>query len=56
MNLRLPRGKDGGTGELESVGYGKPTRTYCRAQGTLLSVTWQPGWQGSLGENGSVYV
>ena len=23
------------------------------AQGTLLSVMWQPGWEGSLGENGS---
>ena len=22
------------------------------AQGTLLNVTWQPGWEGSLGENG----
>lgn len=49
MNLRLPRGKDGGTGELESVGYGKPTRTYCRAQGALLKVRKQPGWEGRLG-------
>ena len=24
----------------------------CTAQGTLLSVLWQPGWEGSLGENG----
>ena len=31
---------------------GKPTRTYCVAQGTLLNVTWQPGREGSLGENG----
>ena len=22
------------------------------AQGTLLNVVWQPGWEGSLGENG----
>ena len=22
------------------------TRTHCRAQGTLLSVMWQPGWEG----------
>ena len=22
------------------------------AQGTLLNVMWQPGWEGSLGENG----
>ena len=32
------------------------TRTYCVAQGTLLNVTWQPGWEGSLGKNGSMYV
>ena len=25
------------------------TRTYGRAQGTLLNVKWQPGWEGSLG-------
>ena len=25
---------------------------YYRAQGTLLPVMWQPGWEGSLGENG----
>ena len=23
----------------------------CIAQGTLLIVMWQPGWEGSLGEN-----
>ena len=27
------------------------TRTYCLAHATLLSVIWQPGWQGGLGEN-----
>ena len=26
-------------------------RAYCTAQGTLLNVMWQPGWEGSLGEN-----
>ena len=25
-------------------------------QGTLLSVMWQPGWEGTLGENGYVYM
>ena len=25
------------------------TRTYCVAQGTLLNVTWQPGWGGAWG-------
>ena len=24
--------------------------------GTLLNIMWQPGWEGSLGENGHVYV
>ena len=33
-----------------------PTRTYCIAQGTLLNVMWQPGWEGSLGENGYMYM
>ena len=27
-------------------------RTYCVAQGTLLNVRCQPGWEGSLGEKG----
>ena len=26
------------------------------AQGTLFNVTWQPGWKGSLGENGYMYI
>ena len=28
--------------------------TYCIAHGTLFNVTWQPGWEGSLGENGYI--
>ena len=32
------------------------TKTYCRTQGTLLNVMWQPGWEGSLEENGHVYI
>ena len=31
-------------------------KDYCIAQGTLLNVMWQPGWEGSLGENGYMYV
>ena len=27
-------------------------RSYSIAQGTLLNVMWQPGWEGSMGENG----
>ena len=30
--------------------------TYCVTQGTLLPVMWQPGWEGSLEENGYMYV
>ena len=30
--------------------------TSCRAQGTLLNALWQPGWEGSLGENGYMYM
>ena len=26
------------------------------AQGALLNVMWQPGWEGSLGEKGYVYM
>ena len=26
------------------------------AHGTLLSVMWQPGWEGNLGENGCMYI
>ena len=26
------------------------------AQGTLLDDRWQPGWEGSLGENGYMYM
>jgi len=29
---------------------------HCIASGTLLSVMWQPGWEGSLGENGYMYM
>ena len=28
---------------------------HCRAQGTLLNIMWQPGWEGSLGENRYMY-
>ena len=54
--LMVSGGKDEGEGILREFGmyiytllY---TRTYCIAHGTLLNVTWQHGWEGSLGENG----
>ena len=31
-------------------------RSYCVAHGALLSVMCQPGWEGSLGENGYMYM
>ena len=31
-------------------------KSYCIAQGTLLNVMWQPGWEESLGENGYMYM
>ena len=31
-------------------------KTYCIAQGTLFSVIWPPGREGSLGENGYMYM
>ena len=33
-----------------------PTRTYCIAQGSLLNVMWQPGWEKAVGENGYMYM
>ena len=32
----------------------KGEHIYCIAHGTLLSVMWQPGWEGSLRENGYI--
>ena len=32
------------------------TKTYCVARETLLNVMWRPGWKGSLGENGYMYM
>ena len=31
-------------------------KTYSRAQGALLHVMWQPGWDGGLGEKRSMYI
>ena len=30
--------------------------SYCIAQGNLLNVRWQPGWEGSLEENVYMYM
>ena len=31
-------------------------KDYYTAQGTLLSVIWQPGWEQGLKENGCMYM
>ena len=31
-------------------------KALCMAQGALLNVMWQPGWEGSLGDNGYVHM
>ena len=33
-----------------------PKKTFCAAQGGLLIVMWQPGWEGSLWESGYMYM
>jgi len=59
------RGKDGGRdsqgvwdGHVHSaiLKMDNPQGPTCIAQGTLLNVMWQPGWEGSLGENVYMYV
>jgi len=43
------------TSHRADLNYRLATRSYCLAQG-ILNVTWQPGWEGSLGKNGYMYV
>ena len=31
-------------------------RTYCKAQGTLLSALWQPKWEGNPKKKGYIYM
>ena len=31
-------------------------KIYHTVHGTLLNITWQPGWKGSLGENGYINI
>ena len=38
-----------------TVSHFKTERGTSMAQETLLNVTWQPGWEGTLGENGYMY-
>ena len=50
-----------GEGIVKEFGMGRYTllylkRTYCKTQATLLNIKWQPGWEGNLGETGSMYM
>ncbi len=53
-----------GEGIVREFGIGMYTLLYfqwitnkvCTAHGTLLNVTQQPGWEGSLGENGYMHM
>ena len=61
IKLIVARGQGWGEGIVGEFGMDMCTlpyfkwmspKTYCIAQGTGLNVMWQPGWEGSLGENG----
>ena len=53
-----------GEGIVRESGMGMDTKLYLTwrtskdllVQGSLLNVMWQPGWEGSLGENGYMNV
>ena len=57
----MPRGRKGHV-ILRELGMDMNTLLYLKwiartswiAHGTLLNVMWQPGWEGGLGENGSL--
>ena len=50
--LMVAGGKDAKTMDnMDGITW-EPARTCWTAQGTLLHVVWQPGWEGSLGEHG----
>ena len=64
MNLWLLGGKKG-EGIVREFGMDMCTqlylkwitgRSHCLAQGTLLNVMWKPEWEGSLGEDGCMYM
>ena len=51
-----PRGKTMVARTYCCILNGWPIRTYCIAHRTLLNVMCQHGWEGSLGENGYMYM
>ena len=64
MNLWLwVEGKDGGNGIVREFGMDMHTLLYLKwitnkdlLHRTLLNFMWQPGWEGSLEENGYMYM
>ena len=61
MNLWVPGGREWREGIVREFGMDMYTLLYLKwiankdlliAHGTLLNIMWQPGWEGSLGENG----
>ena len=61
MNLWLP-GERMGEGIVKEFGMDMHTLLYLKwitskdLQGTLLNAMWQPGWEGSLEENGYMFM
>ena len=55
LDKRL-RMSSAGLGNMVSGETTKVFRSYSIAQGILLNVMWQPGWKGSLGDNGYMYM
>ena len=49
-------GCDGHDGHVHTAISKMDIQTYCIAQETLLNVMWQPGWEGSVGENGDMHM
>ena len=45
-----------GTYTLLYLTHNQQGPTHFIAQGTLLNIMWQPRWEGSLGENGYMYM
>ena len=56
MVERASQGVWDGHGQAAILKMDKKHRPTVQAQGTLLSVMWQLGWEGSLEESGYMYV